>query len=294
MEVEEYLKRSDVIFIPVGTIETHGTFPLDIETTVPEGIALEMAEKTDGLVLGGLPYFFCGATTIARGTVQMSVKDGVQYLEKIAHSLLNQGFRRQIYLSLHGPAFLTAGTVVIDFFDETKVPITYLALEMAAQVASAKGVFVDMNALCYGAYKKLNKLDELVVDPNAEENSRVVDLGHMPSGVEMEKMISSMASSSVAAKYQYFFGKYAHPSGAVGFYFDEPSTHGGSLGALRSIEERDRRGEEGLKAVADFVDALDMPEYVRKMRELDEWTQSFIMPKYGKYLPRNKFPDPNC
>ena len=68
-EVCEYVKRNDIIYVPFGTVEVHGTFPLDVETTTPEAFALLMAEETDGLVLGNLPYFFCGASPISPGTI---------------------------------------------------------------------------------------------------------------------------------------------------------------------------------------------------------------------------------
>ena len=79
-EVEEYLKRNDIIYVPFGTVEVHGTFPMDVENTTPEAFAKLMAEETDGLVLGSLPYFFCGASPISRGTIQMSVEQGLPYL----------------------------------------------------------------------------------------------------------------------------------------------------------------------------------------------------------------------
>src|SRR5881392_763513 len=101
-EVEEYLNRNDLIFVPVGVTETHGALPLDSETVVAEAIALKLAEEVDGLVLPNLPYFCPGATPTGRGTVQMSIKDGMGYLSKIAKSLLKQGFRRQVYVTAHG------------------------------------------------------------------------------------------------------------------------------------------------------------------------------------------------
>ena len=69
-EVQEYLDRNDIIIVPVGTIEMHGGFPLDVETVTSEAIALKMAEACDGLVLTGLPYFYAGATASGRSTVQ--------------------------------------------------------------------------------------------------------------------------------------------------------------------------------------------------------------------------------
>jgi creatinine amidohydrolase/Fe(II)-dependent formamide hydrolase-like protein len=38
-EVEEYLNRNDIIYVPVGVTETHGALPLDSETVLAEAIA---------------------------------------------------------------------------------------------------------------------------------------------------------------------------------------------------------------------------------------------------------------
>ena len=120
-EVDEYLKSNDIIIVPVGTVEMHGGLPLDSETVISEAFALKMAEACDGLVLTGLPYFYAGATASGRGTVQVSVRQGIDYLSAIAHSLLRQGFKRQVYISFHGPAHMTCSPMVRDFFDETGV-----------------------------------------------------------------------------------------------------------------------------------------------------------------------------
>ena len=106
-EVQDYLSRNDIIIVPVGTTEMHGGFPLDCETVISEAYALKMAEACDGLVLTGLPYFYAGATASGRGTVQVSVRQGIDYLGAIARSLLRLGFKRQVYISFHGPAHMT-------------------------------------------------------------------------------------------------------------------------------------------------------------------------------------------
>ena len=125
-EVQEYLEHNDLIIVPVGTVEMHGGLPLDCETVISEAIGLEMAQAADGLVLTGLPYFYAGATASGRGTVQVSVRQGIDYLGAIARSRLRQGFKRQIYISMHGPAHMTCSPMVRDFFDETGVPILYM------------------------------------------------------------------------------------------------------------------------------------------------------------------------
>ena len=154
-EVDEYLKSNDIIIVPVGTVEMHGGLPLDSETVISEAFALKMAEACDGLVLTGLPYFYAGATASGRGTVQVSVRQGIDYLSAIAHSLLRQGFKRQVYISFHGPAHMTCSPMVRDFFDETGVPILYIDLSMQ-MFKSAKDLFKSMDAfhaITVGAYQ---------------------------------------------------------------------------------------------------------------------------------------------
>ena len=95
-EVQQYLERTAFIIVPVGTTEMHGGMPLDCETVVSEAIGLKMAEACDALLLTGLPYFYAGATASGRGTVQVSVLQGIDHLGAIARSVVRQGFKRQI------------------------------------------------------------------------------------------------------------------------------------------------------------------------------------------------------
>ena len=264
-EVCEYVKRNDIIYVPFGTVEVHGTFPLDVETTTPEAFALLMAEETDGLVLGNLPYFFCGASPISPGTIQMSVEQGLAYLKAIAHSLLNPGFRRQVYLPLPGPAFLNGGVLAVDFFDETKCPIGYVDLVNGCEYAAKKGVKIDSyDDLFCGAYEILGKKDELVVDPAIDAAPK--------------------ADSETAIDDSDVFRRFAHPSGSVGFYFARPEDHAGMTGASKTVEERDERCARGAKTIREIVQAMDMPTYVRKLRELDEQHQNVILPRYADIL----------
>jgi len=290
-EVETYLERNDILFIPIGTVETHGTFPLDCELIFPTAFGLKMAEIVDGLVLGDLPYFFCGATTCSRATVQMSVAKGVEYLKEISHSLLNQGFRRQVYLSAHGPAFLTAGTVVIDFFDETKCPISYIDLADAITVAGQQDPNFDLlknfNRMMFGAYEICNCKDELVIDPGIDFGPDANPFGDLPEPTELDKLRGFSESRKV--DFFHYLRRLAHGSGSVGFYFSEPNDHGRTYGALPSVEVRDKICAEGAVIVERIVELLHMEEYVKEMRDLDKWTNTEIKAKYGRHLPKNKF-----
>lgn len=268
-EAEAYLGRGDLIFVPVGTVETHGGFPLDCETVISEAFALKMAEKTDGLVLTNLPYFYAGATPVGRGTVQMSINDGIAYLDKIAHSLLNQGFRRQVYLSFHGPAYLTASPVVRQFFDDTKVPILYLDLIMA-MMNQKLDLFADQsfNDMFVGGYSIMGRLEEMPLgDAYPDRES-----------VEALKKSSAFAAPLLKLAYQ---------SGAVGYYFADPIEHVPTP-AIRTPEERLERAKNGERMIGKIVDALDLPTIVATLRELDTFVHETVLPKYGDFLPRTR------
>src|SRR6185312_2241245 len=65
-EVAEYLKRNDVVFVPVGPVEQNGGNPTDVEYVIPLAYAQELAAKPDGLVMPYLAYFYPGGRRPAR------------------------------------------------------------------------------------------------------------------------------------------------------------------------------------------------------------------------------------
>ena len=269
-EVESYLEKNDLIYVPVGVTETHGALPLDSETVLAEAIAYEMAEETDGLVLHNLPYFFAGATPVGRGTVQMSVKDGMNYLDKIAKSLLKQGFKRQIYVTCHGPAHITMSGMVRDFFDETKVPILYI--DMVKAIGSIDDLSFNMmekfNDIVIGAYDLLGRLDDVPL--NIPESNSV--------SYDPNQMLQAMMDNPAAA-----LEKLAHQSGAIGYYFDQPSDHMYTP-LLQTSEERKKYAQSGVKAIHEIVEKLNMTEIVQTLKAVDQFTQSNSLKKYGDWL----------
>ena len=169
-EVEDYLARRDVIFVPVGTVEMHGGMPLDCETVLPEAISLLLAERADGLVLPHLPYFYPGATAIGRGTVNISIRDGYDYLMAVTKALQKMGFRRIIFVSYHAPASLTIAPVVRDLFAETHMPLfhldAFLSLYRYTQLPEAADI--DMSGehekdIHLAAYDILGRLDDVPI-----------------------------------------------------------------------------------------------------------------------------------
>lgn len=255
-EVEDYLKENDLIIVPVGTVEMHGGFPLDSETVISEAFALKMAEASNGLVLTGLPYFYAGATASGRGTVQVSIRQGIDYLGAIARSLLRQGFKRQIYISFHGPAHMTCSPMVRDFFDETGVPILYMDLTMS-MMSSAKDLFKSMDsfhAITVGSYEIMGRLEDIpFTDEFFHTNAQTVE------------------------KFNDIFAM-AYQSGSIGYYFGDPKDHM-STTKIESKEQRASLSKEGIEIINGIVERLNVLEIADKMRDLEKFQNELE----GKY-----------
>jgi len=257
-EVQEYLKRNDIIIVPVGTVEMHGGLPLDVETNISEAVALKMAETCDGLILTGLPYFYAGATASGRGTVQVSVRQGIDYLGAIARSLLRQGFKRQIYISLHGPAHMTVSPMVRDFYDETGVPILYMDMTMqmfnnardlfqADKMASDPKAFMKLlDSMFVGAYQIMGRLNDV------------------PLTTEFD--VSAVQS---CAPYNDIFNL-AYQSGSIGYCFGENNDHAPTT-AIPDEETRQRMADEGQALIEKLVERLNIPHVVEQMRKLEAY-----------------------
>ena len=131
VQVDDYLKRSDIIFIPIGAVETNGIMPSDRDYVSPLAYAMTMAEELDALYMPGLIWSYPGTTMIASSTINISPSQGVSFLKTTAQSLIRQGFRRQVYLSSgQGPAPLTGGVLVREIFDEERVPILFIDMDL--------------------------------------------------------------------------------------------------------------------------------------------------------------------
>ncbi|MGL5540980.1 MAG: creatininase family protein, partial [Erysipelotrichaceae bacterium] len=240
-EVSQYLQHHDLIFVPVGTVEMHGGFPLECESVISEAIALQLAHQSDALVLPHLVYFYAGATASGRGTVQVSIQEGQQYLHAIAHSLLRQGFRRQIYLSFHGPAHMTCSPMVRDFYDETGVPILYLDLIMVLE-KHGKTLFtspLSFHAMMVGAYALLGRIEEI---PLASE------LAFDPSLIQAPT--TNFANDLLTRAYQ---------SGSIGYYFKEELDHMPTP-SIESKEQRMELAQQGIRIIEKLVEAINIED----------------------------------
>lgn len=257
-EVQQYLEKNDIIIVPVGTTEMHGGMPLDCETVVSEAIGLKMAEACDGLLLTGLPYFYAGATASGRGTVQISVRQGIDYLGAIARSLLRQGFKRQIYISFHGPAHMTICPMLRDFYDETGVPILYMDMCMQLFDKSADlfmmdqiqtdpiGVMKRIDSVFVGGYQIMGRLEDVPF---------TTDFFH--------------PGQQSCVPFNDLFGL-AYQSGAIGYCFQENSDHA-CTSAIPDENVRQEMADLGQRIIESLVQRMNVPHVVNQIKELAQY-----------------------
>lgn len=262
-EVAEYLMRSDVIIVPVGTVELHGGLPLDSETVISEAFALRMAEAGDGLALTGLPYFYAGATAIGRGTTQVSIREGIDYLGAIARSLLRQGFKRQIYISFHGPAHMTCCPMVRDFFDETGVPVLYMDLTLQ-MFQTAKDLFKTedaFHAITVGAYQIMGRLEDVPLTT-----------GYCHQKPQTTKPFDHLFSL-------------AYQSGSIGYCFGDVDDHM-STPSIPDAKRRKELADEGEALIGEAVRRMDVGRITKEMKSLEAFEQE-VMSRYP-WIPAAK------
>ena len=107
LDVAERLKKDDVIIIPVGSTENHGAAgPIGEDTFMVTRIAEMVAEKTGCTVAepvwyGSHPFHHIGQPC----TIPLPDSVFIDFLRAIITGFWNTGFRKQIFISLHGQEY---------------------------------------------------------------------------------------------------------------------------------------------------------------------------------------------
>ena len=103
LEVEEYLKKSDTIVIPVGSLENHGKhMPLGTDTLIPDKIAELLDQRSDLLIAPTINYGATDDLVGFPGTVSLGVEGLIVLLRTICDQFYQYGFRHFMILNGHG------------------------------------------------------------------------------------------------------------------------------------------------------------------------------------------------
>ena len=263
-QVAETIKQTDIIFIPVGAVETNGILPSDRDYVWPLAYAMQMAEETGGLYMPGLIWSYPGTTVIAPSTIYTTPRAGTDFLKSTARSLLRQGFRRQVYISAsHGPAPLTVGTLVREFFEETHVPI--LHINMDTYLPRLKLTPEQYNKTMYGAHWMTGRIEDLPLRGDYAETARP----NIPEDTGLAALGRLGFSGSLT----------------LGSWVADVMAHGSGKDVLpESAVQREEWGKRGRDEIVAIVKKMQMKEAMEALRQHDRYTQEVIVPKFEKML----------
>ena len=256
-QVEAQLKTSDVIFIPVGAVETNGTQPSGRDYVYALAYAMAMAEQTSGLFMPGLIWSYPGTTRLASSSIHLSPQDGISHLKQLSTSLLRQGFRRQVYVSAsHGPAPLTIGTVVREFFEDTHVPILYINMDSVLP----KLKLPPDNRLLYGAHSITSRIEDLPL-----KGDYSADIGAKPANLPENEGLAELGKLGFSG------------SLTLGSYIPYAMAHSGAGPVPATAAEREAWGKEGAEQLRKIVKDMKLPEAMAALRKHDQFTQKYIV-----------------
>jgi creatinine amidohydrolase len=95
-------RRTDLVLLPVGTVEAHGVAALGTDNAVPESIAARIAEPLGALIAPTVNYGITKTLLPWPGSVTVSAETFERYVLEAASSIVDTGLRRVVFLNGHG------------------------------------------------------------------------------------------------------------------------------------------------------------------------------------------------
>jgi creatinine amidohydrolase len=231
-----------------------------------------MADELDALYMPGLIWSYPGTTMIAPATVNISPSQGLVFLRAVAESLLRQGFRRQVYISSgQGPAPLTAGTLVREFYDQEHVPILYI--DMDTYLPKLKLPPDARSKALYGAHYITGRLIDLPVKGDYGE-AESKPAGPVPENTGLAGLNKLGYAGSLS----------------LGSWVPDVMAHGGGREPVlpANAAEREEWGLQGKQQIVAIVKQMHLQEAMDDLKKHDEYTNQVLIPKFGKIVPGAK------
>jgi creatinine amidohydrolase len=157
VEYERYLKnmnwrdfgktvpeKTDVVFLPVGTIEAHGVIPLGTDILIPEYLCDELAPRFNGIIAPAVNYGVTRTLIAYPGSHTVTSATFEAYLTEILVGFGRSGFRKAVVLNGHGGHLNELKVAARTAYDETGLFSLLLhwwftAPEAAKEVYGAEG-----------------------------------------------------------------------------------------------------------------------------------------------------------
>lgn len=285
IEIEEYLRRNDVIIVPIGPIEVNGANPVDVEYVGPLAYAIKIAEKMDALVLEHMVFAYPGGTSSARGTIYVSPSDWAKFIKTIATSLLRQGFTTQIYITGHGPSHSFMDTFLFEFMAEKKVAV--LSMSMGTVISTLKlDTKVDRGATMLGTYSIVGRLNDVALTTDLTGVSQPDLAAYLQANPQRTQTAMTRPPTQQTQQETGLRGGRLNDTYPVTHFYGSPYDHGGVPKPIATTaEERDRLAKQGVAYINEVVDKMDAPGILKALREQQKYVDG-VVKKLGDLLPK--------
>jgi len=117
---ERVPSQTDLVILPVGTIEAHGGSPLGTDNIIPGAMARDLAPRLGGLIAPPVPYGVTDSLLPYPGSTTVSSTTFEAYLFEAVAGLVRAGFRRVVLLNGHGGQTSEVNRVVGRLWDATE------------------------------------------------------------------------------------------------------------------------------------------------------------------------------
>jgi len=119
-DVQTYLRKNDLVILPVGCFEMHGPLvPLGCDSFIDWATGLLLARQWKCPCLPPIFYTFPGASGPWPGTVDISTRTTIDYVQAVVLALIKGGFKRVVVVGCHGPLGFMMECVIRDVFQAT-------------------------------------------------------------------------------------------------------------------------------------------------------------------------------
>ena len=188
-EIELYYESGgDLVLVPFGPISGHGALiPVGMHAHWANALSVLIAERANGIVYPVVSTCYAGATRSFRGTVSFTITEQAAILEKIAATLLEQGFKRIVLVAATTPEHTGGYVAARELFDRLERPVWFVmaenllhAPEVAALYADYPGNFGE-TLLCLAAMRLLGRgrptpLPDWAAEPKGDDPDQPVEI----------------------------------------------------------------------------------------------------------------------
>jgi len=140
-EVEEYLKKNDMVLFPTGSTEQHGKhLAEDNDAFTALEISKRVAERTGVLVAPVMPFGYSPHHMGFPGTVTLSFETLVRVYKDVCKSLMKHGFKKIVIMNAHGGNSNAISETLRQLKEETGMTVYALMVFPSSRGFGAKAV----------------------------------------------------------------------------------------------------------------------------------------------------------